>query len=64
MKVIRAEGDRALVEFGGVKREVNINFLDGVAPGDYIIVHAGFAIEKLDTGQAEDTLRLINSLKK
>jgi len=60
-KVISIEGDRAKVDFGGVRREINISLVD-TSIGDYVIVHAGFAIEILDQEEAEKTLDLIREI--
>ncbi len=60
-RVISLEGDRAKVDFGGVRREINISLVDA-SIGDYVIVHAGFAIELLDQGEAEKTLELIREI--
>ena len=51
-------GDRAIADFGGVKREIAISLLEDVKVGDYVIVHTGFAIETLDEEEAAETLRL------
>lgn len=63
MKVLKIEGDRAIVSSGGVRRSIGINFLKNPKVGDYVIVHAGFAIEKLDTVKAEETLKLLEELQ-
>ncbi len=47
----------AIVDFGGVKREIDISLVD-VEPGDYVIVHAGVAISKLDIEEAKELLNL------
>ncbi|MBN2453013.1 MAG: HypC/HybG/HupF family hydrogenase formation chaperone [Candidatus Omnitrophica bacterium] len=60
MKVIKIDGDECLVESGGLERRANLALLEGVKRGDYILLHAGFAIEKLDPAEARKTLRLIN----
>jgi hydrogenase expression/formation protein HypC len=59
MRVKKIEGDFAQAETGRLLRRVNIQMLCGVKTGDYLIVHAGFAIEKLDPQRAEETLRLL-----
>lgn len=59
MKVIKVDKENAIVECGGITREVNIQFLTNVKKGDYVIVHAGFAIEKLNRKEAEKTLKII-----
>jgi hydrogenase expression/formation protein HypC len=46
------------VEVGGVISRVSIALIEAVAPGDYLIVHAGFAIARLDVEEAEKTLEL------
>ncbi len=46
------------VEVGGVISRVSIALIEVVAPGDYVIVHAGFAIARLDVAEAEKTLEL------
>ncbi len=48
VKVISVHGQNALIDIDGVQREVNVAFIDKVAPGDYVVVHAGFAIQKWD----------------
>jgi len=48
MRIIEIDGSRAKAEVGGVLYQANLDFLSDVKVGDYIIVHAGFAIEKLD----------------
>ncbi len=63
MKILKIEGDRAVVSSGGVQRNIGINFLKNPKIGDYVIVHAGFAIEKLDTVKAEETLRLLEEIQ-
>ena len=49
--------DVALVDLGGVRKEVSLALVDGVAPGDYVIVHVGYALTRLDADEAERTLR-------
>ena len=63
MKILKIEGDRANVSSGGVQRAIGINFLKNPKVGDYVIVHAGFAIEKLDTAKAEETLKILEELQ-
>ncbi len=50
--------DNALVDLAGVKKEISLALLDGVAVGDYVIVHVGYALNKLDPEEAEKTLQL------
>lgn len=50
--------DNALVDLAGVKKEISLALLEGVAVGDYVIVHVGYALNKLDPDEATRTLRL------
>ncbi len=56
MRIIEIDGSRAKAEVGGVLYQANLDFLSDVKVGDYIIVHAGFAIEKLDETVALENL--------
>ncbi len=60
--VIESNGQSAVVEIGGARREISLLLLDGVAPGDWVILHAGFAIQKMDEEEAEKTLALLREL--
>jgi len=62
MKIKLKKGEFAEVEAGRLIRTVNIQMLPDVKPGDFVIVHAGFAIEKLDPDKAKETLRLIDEI--
>ena len=63
MKIIKIEGKVATVEIGRVRRQISLNLVDDVKVGDYVIVHAGFAIQKLDQKEAEKTLRLFKEME-
>lgn len=63
-KVKDIEKSSAVVDFGGVSRQISLGILSGVKKGDYVLVHAGFAIGKVDRVEAEDTLKLLEELKK
>jgi hydrogenase expression/formation protein HypC len=58
MKVVEIDGPVARVEESGVRREARVDLVDGVKVGDYVIVHAGIAIERLEPEEAEETLKL------
>jgi hydrogenase expression/formation protein HypC len=62
MKVISKEGDTGSAEMGGIKRNVSFMMLPDVKIGEYIIVHAGFAIERLDEKEAKERLRLLKEI--
>ena len=53
----------AEVSIAGVKREASLQLLPMVKKGDYILLHAGFAIQKIDPAQAKETLALIKKYK-
>ena len=63
-KIKSIEDKVALVDFGGVEKKVSLGILDRVKTGDYVLVHAGFAIGKVDRFEAEDTLKALDELKK
>ncbi len=63
MKVKGTKGGFAEAEIGRLARTVNIQMLPGIKTGDYVIVHAGFAIQKIDPAKAEETLRLIDEIR-
>ena len=50
--------DNALVDLAGVRKEISLALVDGVALGDYVIVHVGYALNKLDPEEAAKTLAL------
>ncbi len=52
------EGDQAVVDLGGVRKDVSLALVDDVAVGDYVIVHVGYALNKPDPEEAERTLAL------
>lgn len=49
---------RAIVDLGGIKKEISISLLEHVATGDYVIVHVGYALTRLDEHEAKKTLQL------
>jgi len=60
MKIIQIGGEFAEVETNGLRRTINIQMLKQPKIGDFVLVHAGFAIEKLDPQIAKETLKLID----
>jgi len=61
-RVLKVEGVRALVDFDGVQREVRVDLVSA-KKGDYVIVHTGYAIERLDEKEAEETLKILRGLR-
>jgi len=62
MKVTALEGAVATVEEAGVRRRARVDLIEGVRVGDYVIVHAGIAIERLDPAEARETLKLFEEM--
>jgi hydrogenase expression/formation protein HypC len=62
MRVTKIQGDRGLAEIGGMGREIDLRFLSQVEVGDYVIVHAGFALQRLEQKEAEETLDLLREM--
>ena len=52
------EGDNAVVDLAGMRKEISLALVDGVAVGDYVIVHVGYALNKLDPEEAAKTLAI------
>ena len=59
MQLLEVEGEHGLVEMGGIRRKVNLSFVEDAQPGDYVVVHTGFAITRMDEAEAAETLRLL-----
>jgi hydrogenase expression/formation protein HypC len=60
-KVLEVRGNVALVDFGGVTREVDAS-LEEVAPGDYVLVHVGMIIAKIDEKEAMEISKLLSEI--
>ena len=52
------DGGMAVADLGGVRKEISLALVDDLAVGDYVILHTGFALSKLDPAEAEKTLAL------
>ncbi len=61
-EVVRIEDGRGEVSFSGVKRMVDLRLVEKVQVGDYVLVHAGCAIQVLPREEAEETLRLFKEI--
>ena len=57
------DGDQAIIDLGGVRKDVSLALVEGVVPGDYVIVHVGYALQKLDAEEAAKTLALFAGLE-
>ena len=51
----------ATASVGGIRRRIDTSLVDDLAVGDYVILHVGFALSKLDEAEAEETLRLMSA---
>ena len=54
-----SEGDQAILDLGGVRKDVSLALVEDVKVGDYVIVHVGYALTRLDPEEAEKTLALM-----
>jgi hydrogenase expression/formation protein HypC len=54
-----AENDLAIVDLGGVRKDISLALVEDVQVGDYVIVHVGYALTRLDPEEAEKTLALM-----
>ncbi len=59
LRLIETKGETGTAEMGGIKMRVNLSFVENPKPGDYAIVHAGFAITIMDERSAEETMDVI-----
>ncbi|MGI8836083.1 MAG: HypC/HybG/HupF family hydrogenase formation chaperone [Pyrinomonadaceae bacterium] len=64
VEIVDQENRIAKVEVGGVRRNVNIGMLDEdeARVGDYVLIHVGFAMSKVDEKEAEETLRVLKEI--
>ncbi len=63
VRVVAVEGNVATVDVGGSQAKARLDTLgESVQVGDYLLVHAGFAIQRLDPADAEETLRLFQEI--
>lgn len=58
-KITHIENEMATIDVDGVQRQASLLLLADANVGDYVIVHAGFAIQKIDEAAAQDTLKLL-----
>ncbi len=60
--VLLLEKGRAMIDIGDVQKEISLELLDDVAVGDYVVVHVGYALSRLDEAEAQKTLALFAEL--
>lgn len=61
-EVLSVTGDAAQVSVGGIRKTVSIALVDDVAPGDYVLIHVGYALSRIDEAEAKRTLASIAEL--
>jgi hydrogenase expression/formation protein HypC len=62
MEIKEIDGNEAVAEAGGIRKNVRLDLLEDAKLGDYILIHTGYAIEKLDPEEARETLELIKQV--
>ncbi|MFA6939385.1 MAG: HypC/HybG/HupF family hydrogenase formation chaperone [Clostridiaceae bacterium] len=62
LKLLEIKDNQAIAELNGIKRNIRIDLIKDLHIGDYVLVHAGFAIEKLREDVAIDTLKAMEEL--
>ncbi len=58
-KIVKVDNHMAVIDVDGVRRECSLLLVEDAREGDYVIVHAGFAISKIDEAAAQETLALL-----
>ncbi len=62
-KVLSINGEMAIVSMGGAQYNASLQMVEDVKVGDYILLHTGFAIQKIDEKEAEEVFKLFNELE-
>lgn len=62
IEIVDEENHIAKVDVGGVRRNINTGMLDIARVGDYVLIHVGFAMSKIDEHEAEETLRILKEI--
>ena len=61
-KVVNVKDGTAIVDAGGAKREISAELMEGLEPGDYVMVHAGMAIAKINSNEEEESESVMESI--
>lgn len=61
-KIVKIEDAMAVLEIGGVRKEASLDLIEDAEVDDYVLLHAGFAIQKLSQAEAEETLGLLGEI--
>ena len=62
MKIVEVKGDEGFVESSGLKRKANFSFIKSPKLGEYVLLHAGFAIERVKEKEARKTLKALEEM--
>ncbi|MFW6119462.1 MAG: HypC/HybG/HupF family hydrogenase formation chaperone [Petrotogales bacterium] len=62
LEIVRLNGNKAIVERSGVRFEVDVRLISDISEGDFVLVHAGFAIQKVDKEEAQKTLEIFDKM--
>ena len=62
LRITEIQGKEAMAELEGLKQKIRIDFIKDLKVGDYVIVHAGFALERLDEEQAKENMEIIKEV--
>ncbi len=63
VRLVKVEGQRGIGELGGSTVKMRLDLLPEAEVGDYVLVHAGFAIQQVDEEEAQETLRLLQAIQ-
>jgi len=62
-KIVKIDGEIALVEINGIMRKGNVSLVGEVEPGDYVLLHAGFAIQKWSEDDVQEYRRIMEEMQ-
>jgi hydrogenase expression/formation protein HypC len=62
MKVVEIDGSEAVAVAGGIRKKIRLDLIEGVGLGDFVLIHTGYAIEKMHPEDAMETLDLIKKV--
>jgi hydrogenase expression/formation protein HypC len=62
MQIVEISGDDAICAAGGIRKAIRLDLLQDAAVGDFVLIHTGYAIEKVDPDEARETLELIEKV--
>jgi len=62
-RILERDGSRGTVDFDGLRSTVNLSMVPAANPGDYVLIHAGMAIQVYDAAEAEETLQLLREVR-